>query len=174
MKKTYLFPTYFQKIGWFITAPILAWLLCQIVFQIDLNVDLKMPAFVEGNSFWGSTNVSFFKMVNTSFYATFFQVLLVIGLCFVAFAKHRDEDEYIGKIREQSLVWSMLVGSSVLVILTLLVYGDWYIYIVLYDIDFVLVLFVCKFNYELRRLKRSICQGKDETMDTNANKGLPL
>ncbi|MDR3261868.1 MAG: hypothetical protein LBT78_08545 [Tannerella sp.] len=173
MKKSYLFPTCFQKIGWSITLPILAWALFQIIFQVDLNFDLKMFAFVEGNNF-GSSSVSFFKMVNTSFFATFFQVLLIIGLCFVAFAKRRDEDEYISKIREQSLVWSMLVGSSVLVILTLLVYGDWYIYIILYDIDFVLLLFVCKFNYELRQLKRSVCQGKNESMDANVNKGLPL
>ncbi|MDR1846827.1 MAG: hypothetical protein LBR17_01755 [Bacteroidales bacterium] len=167
MKRSYLFPTYFQKIGWIITLPVLAWMLIQIIFGVDWDFDLKMPAFISDNGVLGlgsenEDGTFLFTMAKTTFNATLFQVLLIVGVCFISFARRKDEDEYIGKIREQSLVWSMLVGYSIFILLTLFIYGLPYIYVILYDIDMFLLLFLCKFNYELWRLKRQVCKCKDE------------
>jgi amino acid transporter len=174
MKKSYLFPTYFQKIGWIIMLPLLAYLLIQIVFGVDLDFDFKMPAFITDNGILGfgeqdQSGTITFTMAKTSFQATLFSVLMIVGCCFIAFAKKKDEDEYISKIREQSLVWSMLMGYTIFILLTLLVYGMPYIYVIMYDIDIFLLLFLCKFNYELWKLKRTVCKCKDEARDCKCN-----
>lgn len=159
MKKSYLFPTYFKKIGWVITLSNLILLL--INGLID-NIELKFQMF----AFYGSDvsklfvqdsgETGFFHVVETSYFTTLFPILFILGLIFVAFSKHKNEDEYISKIREQSLVWSMIVGYLIFILLTLFLYGTVYIAVIMYDIYLFLILFIFKFNFELYRLKKSL------------------
>ncbi|MDR0789773.1 MAG: hypothetical protein LBO06_03145 [Bacteroidales bacterium] len=153
MRKSYLFPTYFQKIGWIIVLPLLAWLLVQFVFGIDLDFEFMMPAFITGEGLF-KTGIKYFAMAETTLISTGFPILFVIGLSFIAFAKRKDEDEYIGKIREQSLVWAMIVGYSFYIFLTLFIYGFMYLYVKPFMMPLFLILFICKFNYELHCLKK--------------------
>ena len=155
MKKSYLFPTYFKKIGWLISLSVLLYILISSIF--DINCNFYMPAFYYDDSiFVESIESGFFKMAKTSFNSTLFPVIIVIGLSFIAFSKHKNEDEYISKIREQSLVWSMIVGYFIFILLTLFLYGTVYITVIMYDIYLFLILFVCKFNFELYRLRKSL------------------
>ncbi|MCK9163542.1 MAG: hypothetical protein WCR29_01740 [Bacteroidales bacterium] len=116
-----------------------------------------MPAiYYDASLFANNIESTFFKMAETSFNTTLFPIIVVIALSFIAFSKNKNEDEYISKIREQSLVWSMIVGYFIFILLTLFLYGTVYITVVMYDIYIFLILFVCKFNFELYRLKKSL------------------
>ncbi|MDR1006792.1 MAG: hypothetical protein LBL74_08035 [Bacteroidales bacterium] len=154
MKKTYLFPTCFQMIGWLITLPSLALVFLPDMLGIDLNFDFKMPALLYG-AVLNENAGGWFVMADTSFATTILPVLLIVGLCFIAFAKRRYEDEYVSKIREQSLVWSILTGCAVFVLLTLFVYGMSYLLVLYFITALFLIIFVCKFNYELYKLKKA-------------------
>lgn len=161
MKKSYLFPTYFKKIGWIITLALLLYILISIIFDLERDFNFYMPAiYYDGNIgpslFAKSNNSGFFKIAETSFGTTLLPIIIVIGLSFIAFSKNKNEDEYISKIREQSLVWSMIVGYFIFILFTLFIYGTPYIGVVVYDIYIFLILFVCKFNFELYRLKKSL------------------
>lgn len=161
MKKSYLFPTYFKKIGWIITLPLLLYILISIIFDLNWDFNFYMPAvYYDPNivtSLFGNNKESgFLAIAETSFFTTLFPIIIVIGLSFIAFSKNKNEDEYISKIREQSLVWSMIVGYFIFILFTLFIYGTPYISVVIYDIYIFLILFVCKFNFELYRLKKSL------------------
>ena len=107
-------------------------------------------------SFFEHKRPEFFTISETSFDTTLLPIIIVIGLSFIAFSKNKNEDEYISKIREQSLVWSMIVGYFIFILFTLFIYGTPYIGVVVYDIYIFLILFVCKFNFELYSLKKSL------------------
>lgn len=161
MKKSYLFPTYFKKIGWIITLPVLLYILISIIFDLNWDSNFYMPAIyydgdIATSLFGKSMDSGFFKIAETSFDTTLLPIFIVIGLSFIAFSKNKNEDEYISKIREQSLVWSMIVGYFIFILFTLFLYGTVYISVVVYDIYIFLILFVCKFNFELYRLKKSL------------------
>ena len=160
MKKSYLFPTYFKKIGWIITLPVLLYILISIIFDLKWDFNFYMPAiYYDGDigSFFGNKKESgFFTIAGTTFSTTLLPIIIVIGLSFIAFSKNKNEDEYISKIREQSLVWSMIVGYFIIILFTLFLYGTVYITVVIYDVYIFLILFVCKFNFELYRLKKSL------------------
>jgi len=161
MKKSYLFPTYFKKIGWIITLSVLLYILISIIFDLEWDFNFYMPAIyydgeISTSLFAKSNNSGFFKIAETSFLTTLFPIIIVIGLSFIAFSKNKNEDEYISKIREQSLVWSMIVGYFIFILFTLFIYGIPYIGVLVYDIYIFLILFVCKFNFELYRLKKSL------------------
>lgn len=161
MKKSYLFPTYFKKIGWIVTLPVMLYMLIAKIFDLALDFTVYMPAIYaekDLSSFFGNNpkENAFFTIAKTSFASTLLPVLIVIGLSFIAFSRHKNEDEYISKIREQSLVWSMIVGYLIFILLTLFLYGTVYIAVIMYDIYLFLILFIFKFNFELYRLKKSL------------------
>jgi len=163
MKKTFLFPTYFKKIGW---AVILANVVLVVIFSVILKqgdfFSIKFPAIwgygsdlyifddtKQGISHW-------FQMVDANYLTTLLPALLMIGLCFIAFAREKVEDEYIVHIREHSLVWSVMVGCALYLFLDLFFYGFFFFYIWIFYIYIFLVLFICKFNYELHSLRKSL------------------
>ncbi|MBP1629510.1 MAG: hypothetical protein H6Q15_403 [Bacteroidetes bacterium] len=163
MKKSYLFPNYFKKIGLAIISVILLLIVLDSIKVIDADkISFKTIAVIESTHIGiaGSTDLNtespYFKIVDCNFY-TIFLVTLGIGVIFVTFSKERIEDEYISKIREQSLVWAILVNSFINILVALFVYGLPYLSFLLLINPF--LLFVCyffKFNFEIYKLKKSL------------------
>lgn len=187
MKKSYLFPNYFKKIGYAIVIPFFLILIlhqCKVPY---LNFDFKTFGIItyKGVSITSETvnvdlthtlekgegdNVNiqttfepgentWFTSAITSFQATIVPIMLIIGLLLIAFSKEKIEDEMIVKIREQSLVWSVIVNFMILIFGILLIFGLPYLHFLSFQIFFVLILFIAKFNFELYRLKKAT---KDE------------
>ena len=48
---------------------------------------------------------------------------IIVGLLFIAFAKEKHEDEFINKLRLESLQWALLVNYILLLAATWLVHG---------------------------------------------------
>jgi hypothetical protein len=82
-------------------------------------------------------------------------VLLVVGLLFIAFSKEKIEDEYIAKLRGDSLIWSVIVNSMLLVISFLFVYGDSFLFVLFLNLYVLPVLFIIKYNIALCIFKKS-------------------
>jgi len=80
-------------------------------------------------------------------------------MIFIVFSKEKDEDEYIAQIRMYSLVWSILIGSALLLLATVFVYGLYYMTVAFLNMFLILFLFVIKFNIELYKFRRT---GRDQ------------
>jgi len=166
MKKSYLFPNYFKKIGYCIVIPFIVILILNASNVPHLNFDFKtFGVLVHTLPTFGSENgeISFslgktiwFTMVSTDFQATIVPIFIIIGLLLIAFSKEKIEDEMIVKIREQSLIWAVLVNFIILILGILFVFGFSYLYFLSLQIFFVLILFIAKFNFELYRFKKSM------------------
>lgn len=163
MKKTYLLPNCFKTIGRVLVGLCALWLALGAFTNLDLDFDYRTLSLF-GNSWIGNiereSTSPWFCTTSTSFGLTIFPVLLFVGLIFIAFSRNKIEDELIGRIREQSFVWAMLVGTLVVVIATLLLYGFAYMYFAFYDAHLFLVLFLLKFDYEIYKLKKSVGDDK--------------
>jgi type IV secretory pathway VirB2 component (pilin) len=184
MKKSYLFPNYFKKIGYAITIPFLLILILNACNVPYLNFDFKTFGIIchkgasvtvtsnnvevnlthsiekgEGDNvnvqttFETGKNV-WFTTTKTDFQATVVPIILIIGLLFIAFSKEKIEDEMIVKIREQSLVWAVMVNFIILIFGILLIFGLSYLHFLSLQIFLILILFIAKFNFELFRFKK--------------------
>jgi len=182
MKKSYLFPNYFKRIGYAIVIPfflILILNLCKVPYlnfdfktfgiasykgisvtteRVDINLSCTVEpgegdqmniqtTFDTGENAW-------FTMTGTDFQATILPIILIIGLLLIAFSREKIEDEMIVKIREQSLIWAVVVNFIILIFGILLIFSLPYLYFLSLQIFFVLILFIVKFNIELSRLKK--------------------
>lgn len=102
---------------------------------------------------------SYFEVLRDDIYQEIIIVGLIVSMIFIAFSKEKDEDECIAQIRMQSLVWSILIGSVLLILATVFVYGFAYATVAFLNMFLILFLFVIKFNIELHKFRRT---GRDQ------------
>jgi uncharacterized membrane protein len=76
---------------------------------------------------------------------------IIVGLLLIAFAREKQEDEYINTIRLESLQWAVLINYVLLLIATWLVHGFPYIDVMMYNMLTVLVIFIIRFHVVLRK-----------------------
>lgn len=144
MKKNYLFPTTFRKIGWCLFVPfVIMGFIC--LFNANDESWLKVSAFSVIP--WGVIKNSLFDEISV--------IGLAISLLFIAFSREKDEDECIASIRSSSLIWATIAGYLLLIVCTMLIYDLPYLNFVFIDLFMILILFITKYNIELYKFRRS-------------------
>jgi hypothetical protein len=76
---------------------------------------------------------------------------IIVGLLLIAFSREKVEDEFIGKMRLESLQWAVLINYILLITATWLVHGFAYIDVMMYNMLTVLIIFIIRFHYTLRK-----------------------
>jgi len=156
MKKTYLFPNYFKKIGWIIAFPSLIILILNIFEIISLDFDYYFYGLSQGTGFFNTPSEWSWSRYETSFAITILPIIIVVGFVFICFSKEKIEDEMITQIREKSFVWAIIISSIIFVLGTLFFYGIAYLYFLGCFIYLIFLLFILKFHIELSRLQKSM------------------
>jgi hypothetical protein len=128
--------------GWFI-----------INFDIEPEfLDFEVPAlFVDeifGEKFM-------FGLTQNNILNEIIGVALIICFLMVAFSKERQEDELIEKIRLDSLVWATYANYAVLLFSMLFVYGISFFWVMICNMFTILLFFIIRFNWQVRKLKTS-------------------
>jgi len=155
MKSRFLFSHKYKPLGWFLFIVGLA---LGIVLMLngyeypnwELNV---FPLIGENGIFsvnrsleWSTNNIA----------DEIASVLLIIGGLLVGFSKVKEEDEYISKIRMESLIWATYVNYGVLILAILLVFDMSFFSVLIYNMFTVLLFFIVRFHYVLYKSKRGI------------------
>jgi hypothetical protein len=76
---------------------------------------------------------------------------IIVSLMFIAFAREKQEDEFIESIRLKSLQWAVLVNYSMLILATWLIHGFGFIDVMMYNMLTVLIIFIARFHLVLRK-----------------------
>ncbi|MFK5880445.1 MAG: hypothetical protein QM478_13230 [Flavobacteriaceae bacterium] len=83
-------------------------------------------------------------------------ILLIVGGLIVAFSKAKDEDEYISKIRTESLIWATYVNYGILILAVIFVYDMAFFNVMIYNMFTILFFFIIRFHYVLYITKKSL------------------
>ena len=83
-------------------------------------------------------------------------ILIIIGGIFVSFSKTKDEDEYISKIRMESLIWATYVNYIVLFIAILFVFDLTFFNVMICNMFTILLFFIARFQFMLYKFKKSV------------------
>ncbi|MCB0469680.1 MAG: hypothetical protein KDC51_03485, partial [Flavobacteriaceae bacterium] len=97
------------------------------------------PIFSEGSGF--------FKIVDNTITDELVSLLIIIGGLLVGFSKEKVEDEFIYKLRKDSLVWAILFNYFILIATILLVYDLTFFHILVFNMFTPLVFFIIRFNF---------------------------
>ena len=94
-------------------------------------------------------------MVNNNILNEIFGILIIISSLFVAFSKEKSEDEYISKIRLESLVWAVYFNYGILLFSILFVFDFSFLWVMIFNMFTVLLFFIIRFNWQISKLKKS-------------------
>ncbi len=137
MKSRFLLPNSYRKIGWVIFIPFLI----LGVFSLHMDFEFDWLAFTirEDGGFLGNTSENFTNELAA--------IGVLIGLIFIAFSREKEEDEFMMKLRLDSLVVAVLVNYGLLFFAIIFVYGLDFIYVWVYNMYTVLIFFIARFYW---------------------------
>ena len=148
MEPRFLLPHRFKFIGWIITIPSI--ILGLFVMFDNLSLDffsIRLPldyiVYDGGMNVKGTiddgTELNFTDEIAT--------IGSIVGLIFIAFSKVKFEDEYVSKIRLESLQWAIYLNFGLLIIATIFIHGLAYYNVTVYNMFTPLIIFIVRFYY---------------------------
>lgn len=143
MDSSLLIPNRYKRIGWMILVP--SFILGLFVRFADLQLGFLEISKNNKSLLDDDINLTD-ELALTG---------IIIGLLLLAFSREKVEDEYIGKIRLESLQWAVLINYILLIIATWLIHGLGYIDVMMYNMLTVLIIFLIRFHYILRKNQQS-------------------
>ena len=153
MKINYLFHNRFKLIGWIVLLPTL--ILAAFTITVDWTPDI-LDLLVPGINFTKSdAQHEIIQISKNNLLNEVIGILLIISLLLVAFSKEKLEDEYIEKIRLESLVWAVYFNSTILFLSLLLVYDLNFYWVMVFNLFTTLIFFIIRFNWKLFTLKKT-------------------
>tara|TARA_B100000780_G_scaffold63696_1_gene41519 strand:- start:161 stop:637 length:477 start_codon:yes stop_codon:yes gene_type:complete len=152
MKLNYLLSNKYKKIGWSILIPSAIIGLITLIFEFEpTSLDFNIPAiFID--ELLGDKH--FFGIVNNNILNEILGALIVLSSLLVAFSKEESEDEYISKIRLESLVWAVYFNYAILLISFVLIFDLAFLWVMIFNMFTILLFFIIRFNWQISKLKK--------------------
>lgn len=155
MKLPFLFPTRYKSLGWIIFFPTLILGFLTVLYDWEPSwLDVKFPTLYYDPLIFGSGG--WFKLVEINILNDLLGVLMIISGLFVGFSRLEDEDEYISKLRLESLVWSVYANYLVLLFAFLFVNGMSFVWVMIFNMYTILFFFIIRFHWKLYQFKNSV------------------
>ncbi|MGN7719576.1 hypothetical protein [Chitinophaga sp. 22620] len=139
MKPKYLLPHLFKKIGWVITVPFLLYGIYSYILEDLFNLPYDADS-LEGK----------FPLLGT-----IVLIGLLLGLLLVSFSKEKTEDEYISRLRMESLQLAVIINYILLILAALSFFGLDFLSVMVYNMFTILLIFIIRFNFLLYRNKNA-------------------
>lgn len=152
MKKSYLLPKRYEKIGWIMFVPFFLSSLFLILNGNTSYVDGKIYSFLWGNL--PHDKVPLGRILGDGIIDEISVIGITLAMIFICFSRKKDEDECISKIRLNSLVFSMILNYSLLIIATIFLYEFTYLTFCFANLELQLFIFMIVFNINLYRFKK--------------------
>jgi small-conductance mechanosensitive channel len=153
MKPNYLLSNRYKKIGWILFVPSIILGLLFVIFQFQPKfLDIKVFAILGDQGIFSGT--TFFKIMKTNVTDEIIGILLIISLCLIAFSKEKEEDEFIARKRLESLLWATYLNYAILTLAILFVYGETALWVVIFNIYTILLFFIIRFNWIIRKSRK--------------------
>jgi hypothetical protein len=152
MTTKYLFPYKYKKIGWLILVPSAILGLVSLLVSYEPSfLNFNVPAIFINELFGDMKLVG---MDNNNISNDIVGLLIIICSLLVAFYKEKSEDEYISKIRLESLVWAVYVNYGILLLSFLIIYDSSFLWVMMFNMFTILIFFIIRFNWQISRLKK--------------------
>ena len=153
MKTNYLLPNKYKTIGWvlFILGLIGGVFIYMSDYESDaltINVlSLYFDPFIIGVQ----EEAGFFKIIENSIVDELATLVIIIGGLLVGFSKEKVEDEFIYKLRKDSLVWAIIFNYVVLIFTIIFVYDFTFFDVLVFNMFTPLIFFIVRFNFLKRK-----------------------
>ena len=147
MKTNYLLPTKCKTIGWILFVLGIITGIIEFFSDYESNVLTINVLSIHNNDAIFGEESGFFKIIENSILDELAALAIIIGGLLVGFSKEKIEDEFIYKLRKDSLVWALIFNYGVLIFTIVFIYGFTFFDVLVFNMFTPLVFFVLRFNF---------------------------
>ncbi|HSF55059.1 MAG TPA: hypothetical protein VLA71_14995 [Algoriphagus sp.] len=140
-----LLPHRFQKLGWILFLPFAGLLFANNYFDFNFS-------WLE----FGVREGALFEDSKENFTNEIAMIGVFISLFLMAFSREKEEDEYIQKLRLDSLLVACYANTFILIIGTMLFYGFGFLEFMGYNMFTIQLIFIGRFRWVLHKQKQSL------------------
>ncbi|OFX83321.1 MAG: hypothetical protein A2W99_12075 [Bacteroidetes bacterium GWF2_33_16] len=157
MKTKFLFPNRFKRIGWILLIPaaILGFFILFFDFEF-MFLDSKVFAIYSEMFALGGSNTKILSIDVNNITDEIVSILFLIGAIFVAFSKEKQEDEFIAKVRLESLVWATYINYAILIFCIMFFFSTGFLTVMILNMFTILIFFIIRFYYILYSTNKSL------------------
>lgn len=154
MQSHYLLPNKFKPLGWILFMAGIVSVVFYFFFSSRKTEPFKTKVLSIFNGFAGSSHeMEYFKIIEDGIFNELVFLLIIIGGLIIGFSKEKVEDEYIYKLRKDSLVWAIIFNYLVLILMILFIYSFEFTYVLVFNMFTPLLFFIVRFNVLKSRSK---------------------
>jgi len=147
MKTNYLLPNKYKTIGWILF--VLGIIIGIFLFFSDYEsnaLTIKVMSIHNDDAIFREEN-GFFKIIENSILDELAALAIIIGGLFVGFTKEKVEDEFIYKLRKDSLVWAIIFNYTILIFTIIFIYNFTFFDVLVFNMFTPLLFFIFRFNF---------------------------
>ncbi|MBE9490226.1 MAG: hypothetical protein IMY67_08045 [Bacteroidetes bacterium] len=147
MKTNYLLPNKYKTIGWILfTLGLIGGIFMYVVNYESDALSIRVLSIYNDDTIFGNEK-GFFRIIENSILDELIAIAIIIGGLVVGFTKEKVEDEFIYKLRKDSLVWAIIFNYTVLSFAILFIYEMTFFHILIFNMFTPLLFFVFRFNF---------------------------
>ncbi len=156
METRFLLPNKFKLIGWILLVPSSVLGLFVIFDEFKLSfLELRVFTISSGGfAPWEISKAFSFEKENLT--ATIIGIIFLVGALMVTLAREKNEDEFISKMRLESLLWATILNYLTLLFCFIFFYEFGFFYVMILNMFTILILFIIRFNYMLYKSSKSL------------------
>jgi hypothetical protein len=157
METRFLLPNRLKLVGWIFLIPSAFIGILSIFFDFEFKfLDMNMPAIFPDKVSQIVDPAVLFGFIRTNTTGTLAGILVIIGGLLVAFTKEKVEDEFISKIRLESILWATYLNYLILIFCLLFFYDSGFVKVMTLNLYSIIVLFIIRFNFVLYRATKAL------------------
>jgi hypothetical protein len=154
MKLNYLFPNKYKKIGWTLLIPSVIFGLITLIFDFEpIFLDFKVPAILVDEILGKKV---LFGFIENNILNEIVGIFIIVSSILVAFSEEVNEDEYISKIRLESLVWAVYINYGILLVAFLFIYDFSFFWVMMLNMFTILLFFIIRFHLQISKQKNML------------------
>lgn len=147
MKSNHLLPNKFKIPGWVLLGIGLLAGILLVIMEFDSDIlSISVFAIYNSESLFSNNNGFFVILVNGVF-DEMIALSIIIGGLLVGFSEEKIEDEFIYKIRKDSLVWAIVFNYFILMFAIIFIYEITFFNVLVYNMFTPLLFFIIRFNF---------------------------
>ncbi len=161
MKTNYLLSNRFKKIGWIILVPSVIFGVLFVIFEFEPKfLEIKVFAIIDSSQNPWYPGRDFLSITHTNAIDEIIGILIIVGSFFIAFSKEKNEDEFISKMRLESLLWATYINYTILILGMLFVYGLAFFWVLVFNMFTIMIIFIIRFNWVIRKSVKTLINEK--------------
>lgn len=155
MKSKYLFSHKLKPLGWILFSIGIVLGIILLINNFDYpDWEVKVFPLIGSNGIFSTTKTFAWSLNNISDEVV--AILIIVGGILVSFSKTKTEDEYIAKIRMESLIWATYVNYIILVLAIIFVFDMAFFNVMIFNMFTILFFFIIRFHFMLYKTKSLI------------------